>query len=116
MYFQSLRLRTFSGLRRFPFRTRSISITSARMSSADKSHATGQSKVPGKVQENVPKDVEESLPDSIHPTGKNPGQSTSKTHAKGGGEESILPKKVQEKVPENIEKAVPNALHNTGDK
>ncbi|KAI1806738.1 hypothetical protein F4811DRAFT_550480 [Daldinia bambusicola] len=86
------------------------------MSSTDKSHATGPSKVPGKVQEKAPKGLEETLPDSIHPTGKNPGESTNKTHAKGDGEESILPKKVQEKVPESIERAVPNAIHNTGDK
>ncbi|KAI1764128.1 hypothetical protein GGR53DRAFT_466684 [Hypoxylon sp. FL1150] len=86
------------------------------MAGTDRSHATGDSKVPGKVQEKAPKGLEESLPDSIHPTGKNPGESTNKTHAKGDGEESILPKKVQEKVPESIERAVPNALHNTGDK
>ncbi|OTA96467.1 hypothetical protein M434DRAFT_392898 [Hypoxylon sp. CO27-5] len=84
------------------------------MSSTGKSHAIGESKVPGKVQEKAPKGLEEALPESIHPTGGK--ESTQKTHAKGGGEESILPKKVQEKVPESIERAVPNALHNTGDK
>ncbi|KAI1389879.1 uncharacterized protein F4822DRAFT_428220 [Hypoxylon trugodes] len=86
------------------------------MSTTDKSHATGESKVPGKVQEKAPKGLEDTLPDSIHPTGKNPGQSTDKTHAKGGGDASVLPKKVQEKVPESIERAVPNAIHDTGDK
>lgn len=29
------------------------------------SHASGDSKVPGKVQDKVPKDVEQSLPDSV---------------------------------------------------
>lgn len=45
--------------------TRTISTTITRFSSMDKSHATGASKVPGKVQEKVPKDVEDSLPDSV---------------------------------------------------
>ncbi|KAI2625780.1 hypothetical protein GGR54DRAFT_637557 [Hypoxylon sp. NC1633] len=87
------------------------------MSNMDKSHAIGESKVPGKVQEKAPKGLEENLPESIHPTGANPTTSSNnKTHAKGGGDESILPKKVQEKVPESVERAVPNALHDTGDK
>ncbi|RFN48337.1 hypothetical protein FIE12Z_7386 [Fusarium flagelliforme] len=79
------------------------------------SHATGPSKVPKNLQEAVPKGVEEALPDSIHPTSKNPKQSTNKSHAKNDGEESVVPKKIQEKLPEEIERAVPNALHDTGD-
>lgn len=51
----------------------------------------------------------------IHPTGKNPGQSTNKSHAKGGGKESVVPQKIQEKLPESVERAVPNAIHDTGD-
>ncbi|KAI1211703.1 uncharacterized protein F4807DRAFT_399006 [Annulohypoxylon truncatum] len=137
MHLQSVRTLTSSGLKRAPAVARSLSTTMARMSDTDKSHATGKSKVPKKVQEKVPKDLEDTIPDSvsspsfpqdhfiaeitnnrfkIHPTGKGSGESTSKTHAKGGGEESVLPKKVQEKVPESIERAVPNSLHNTGDK
>ncbi|KAM0247157.1 hypothetical protein ACHAP5_004236 [Fusarium lateritium] len=80
-----------------------------------KSHATGTSKVPESVQEAVPKGVEEALPDSIHPTGSDPGQSTSKSHAKGGGKESVVPRKIQEILPESVERAVPNAIHDTGD-
>jgi len=51
----------------------------------------------------------------VHPTGSEPGQSTNKSHAKGGGEASIVPQKLQEKLPEGVERAVPNALHDTGD-
>ncbi|KAM0346182.1 hypothetical protein ACHAPU_005603 [Fusarium lateritium] len=80
-----------------------------------KSHATGPSKVPESVQEAVPKGVEEALPDSIHPTGSDPGQSTRKSHAKGGGKESVVPQKIQEILPESVERAVPNAIHDTGD-
>ncbi|KAL6707535.1 hypothetical protein ACN47E_004105 [Coniothyrium glycines] len=42
-------------------------------------------------------------------------QSTNQTHAKNGGEASIVPLKVQEKLPESVERAVPNAIHDTGD-
>lgn len=52
----------------------------------------------------------------VHPTGSDPGQSTSKSHAKDGGDASIVPQKLQEKLPESVEKAVPNALHDTGSK
>lgn len=52
----------------------------------------------------------------VHPTGKEPGQSTNKTHALDDGNDSIVPKKIQEKLPESVERAVPNAIHNTGDK
>ncbi|KAJ5337443.1 hypothetical protein MYU51_020345 [Penicillium brevicompactum] len=79
------------------------------------SHATGASKVPEAVQNKAPRGLEGSLPDSVHPTGSQPGQSTNKSHAKGGGEASFVPQKVQEKLPESIERAVPNAIHDTGD-
>lgn len=97
------------------------------------SHATDHSKVPGKVQQKAPQGLEESLPDSVccnewatrlmqmlillqvHPTGPEPGQSTNKSHAKGGGAASIVPQKLQEKLPEGVERAVPNAIHDTGD-
>lgn len=52
----------------------------------------------------------------VHPTGGKADQSTSKTHAKDGGDASIVPKKVQEILPESVERAVPNAIHDTGDK
>lgn len=41
--------------------------------------------------------------------------STNVSHAKGGGEASIVPQKLQEKLPESVERAVPNAIHDTGD-
>jgi hypothetical protein len=41
--------------------------------------------------------------------------STNFSHAKGGGEASIVPQKLQEKLPECVERAVPNAIHDTGD-
>jgi hypothetical protein len=99
-----------------------------------KSHAQGDSAVPGKIQEAAPSGLEEALPDSVrypspvwedgqtliarqvHPTGGKADQSTSKTHAKDGGDASIVPKKIQEIVPESVERALPNAIHDTGDK
>ena len=41
--------------------------------------------------------------------------STKVSHAKGGGEASIVPQKLQEVLPESVERAVPNAIHDTGD-
>ncbi|KAH6869536.1 hypothetical protein B0T10DRAFT_568844 [Thelonectria olida] len=79
------------------------------------SHAAGDSKVPGKVQEEAPQGLEERLPDSVHPTEPKAGESTMKTHAKDGGNASIVPKKLQEVLPEGVERAVPNAIHDTGD-
>ncbi|KAH7254938.1 hypothetical protein MRS44_016407 [Fusarium solani] len=79
------------------------------------SHATGDSKVPKPVQRKAPQGLEEKLPEAIHPTGSEPGQSTNKSHAKGGGEASIVPQKLQEKLPESVERVVPNAIHDTGD-
>ncbi|KPM43743.1 hypothetical protein AK830_g2759 [Neonectria ditissima] len=54
-------------------------------------------------------------PDSVQSTASEPGQSTNKSHAKGGGAASIVPQKIQEKLPESVERAVPNAIHDTGD-
>lgn len=54
----------------------------------------------------------------IHPTEPKPAQSwksTNVSHAKDGGEASVLPQKVQEMLPEGVERAVPNAIHDTGD-
>ncbi|KAH6642003.1 hypothetical protein C7974DRAFT_384664 [Boeremia exigua] len=102
-------------------RTSPILRNSIRMSSTNsygqgKSHATGESAVPGKIQEQAPSALEEALPDSVHPTGGKADQSTSQTHAKDGGDASIVPKKIQEILPESVERAVPNAIHDTGDK
>ncbi|KAH7371194.1 hypothetical protein BKA66DRAFT_572932 [Pyrenochaeta sp. MPI-SDFR-AT-0127] len=71
-----------------------------------KSHASGESAVPNKIQQAAPKGLEESLPKGFHPTSSNPNnQSTNQTHAKDGGDASIVPKKIQEKLPESIERA-----------
>jgi hypothetical protein len=51
----------------------------------------------------------------LHPTGKEPGQSTNKSHAVDP-DASIVPKKLQEKLPESVERAVPNIIHDTGPK
>ncbi|RYP23860.1 hypothetical protein DL765_000937 [Monosporascus sp. GIB2] len=102
--------------------SRPLSMTHARTASRENehgqgvSHATGKSKVPESVQKAASKALEDALPDFIHPTGKDPGQSTNKTHANDGGDASVVPKKVQEKLPEGAERTVPNALHDTGDK
>lgn len=64
MYTQSIRSLK-SPFRRISIFARSNPIVPVRMASTNKSHATGGSKVPGKIQEKVPKGVEESLPDSV---------------------------------------------------
>ncbi|KAL6704308.1 hypothetical protein ACN47E_008372 [Coniothyrium glycines] len=116
----ALKLRTAS--RPFLQQTPLFKQTSIRMSSTNdlgqgKSHATGDSAVPKKVQEIAPKGLEESLPEGIHPTAPHPTtHSTNQTHAKHNGEASIVPKKIQEILPESVERAVPNAIHDTGDK
>ncbi|KAJ4990819.1 hypothetical protein SVAN01_03608 [Stagonosporopsis vannaccii] len=114
----ALKFRTFT---RPIVRTTPVFRNTTRMSSTNsygqgKSHTTGDSAVPNKVQEQAPSGLEEALPDSIHPTGGKADQSTSQTHAKDGGDASIVPKKVQEILPESVERAVPNAIHDTGDK
>ncbi|KAL4925845.1 uncharacterized protein BDV17DRAFT_294111 [Aspergillus undulatus] len=76
------------------------------------SHATGGSKVPGKVQEKAPQGLEESLPNKLHDTGSGTGR---KTHALNEGEDSMVPKGIQKAVPEALERALPNKIHNTGD-
>jgi hypothetical protein len=82
-----------------------------------KSHATGDSMVPDRVQRAAPEGLEKKLPDSVHPTGVAPNdQSMRQTHAKDNGEASIVPKKLQEILPEKVERLVPNAIHDTGDK
>ncbi|KAH8600013.1 hypothetical protein B0O99DRAFT_682478 [Bisporella sp. PMI_857] len=79
------------------------------------SHAAGDSKVPGKVQEaEHPKASSASFLKCSSHTG-DVNQSTNVSHAKGGGEASIVPQKLQEKLPEGIGPAVPNSIHDTGD-
>lgn len=48
----------------------------------------------------------------VHDTGKGTGR---QTHAKDGGEDSIVPKGIQKAVPEKLERALPDSIHNTGD-
>ncbi|KAI8940402.1 hypothetical protein NX059_004093 [Plenodomus lindquistii] len=80
------------------------------------SHATGDSKVPAKVQEQAPASLEKNLPNKVHDTGSSShGPQTNVSHAKGGGEASVVPQKLQEKLPESVERAVPNFIHDTGD-
>ncbi|KAF2200411.1 hypothetical protein GQ43DRAFT_373921 [Delitschia confertaspora ATCC 74209] len=76
------------------------------------SHATGDSKVPGKIQQAAPQGLEESLPNKVHDTGSGTGR---QTHALNDGEDSIVPKPIQKAVPEKLERVLPNAIHNTGD-
>lgn len=99
------------------------------------SHTIGNSKVPGKVQEKVTQGLEEGLPNSvcysfflnlpairyanlikIHDTGSKNQGTSGQTHAKDGGDASIVPKGIQKAVPENLERALPNAIHGTGHK
>ncbi|KAG9201306.1 hypothetical protein B5807_10527 [Epicoccum nigrum] len=114
----ALKLRTFTRpiVRVTPVFRNTIRMSSTNEYGQGKSHATGESAVPNKVQDAAPSALEEALPDSVHPTGGKADQSTSKTHALNDGEDSIVPKKIQEIVPESVERALPNAIHNTGDK
>jgi hypothetical protein len=103
--------------------------------STNRSHAKGggeASIVPQKVQEKLPKSVEGAVPNAIHDTGSESGMhrkqdtsgaignttsgtdSTSRSHAKGGGAASIVPQKIQEMLPKAVEDFVPNAIHDTG--
>ncbi|CAO2655220.1 Nn.00g102840.m01.CDS01 [Neocucurbitaria sp. VM-36] len=117
-----LKIRTFARpivqqSRIFPSTSTSLRMASSNEYGQGKSHATGESAVPNKVQDVAPKGLEDALPEGVHPTGSNPNdQSTNQTHAKDGGDASIVPKKIQEKLPESVERAVPNAIHDTGDK
>jgi hypothetical protein len=66
----------------------------------------------------LPSQSDMKLTSQIHPTEPKPAQSwksTNVSHAKSGGEASILPQKIQEMLPEGIERAAPNAIHDTGD-
>ena len=96
------------------------------------SHATGDSKVPGSVQQKAPQGLEESLPNKVssysilrgkvihgrcwyaqvHDTGSGTGR---QTHAKDGGDASIVPKGIQKAVPEKLERVLPDSIHDTGD-
>lgn len=76
-----------------------------------KSHASGDSVVPDKVQEQAPKGVEDKLPNAVHDTGNS--DSTTKSHATG---DSIVPESVQKVVPQGVEEALPNAIHDTSKK
>ncbi|KAL8706985.1 MAG: hypothetical protein Q9201_000033 [Fulgogasparrea decipioides] len=74
--------------------------------STSRSHATGDSKVPQKLQEVLPKGVEESVPNSIHDT----GTKTRGSHATG---DSAVPEPVQNAVPKGAEEALPDKVHPT---
>lgn len=78
----------------------------------DKSHATGGSIVPEKLQEVLPQKVEEKVPNSIHDTGSSAGatDNAGKSHATG---DSVVPKPAQEAVPKGLEKALPEGVHPT---
>ena len=49
-------------------------------------------------------------------TAADPNPEAARSHAKDGGQASIVPQKIQEELPESIERAVPNAIHDTGSK
>jgi hypothetical protein len=50
----------------------------------------------------------------VNDTAADPAPENSQSHAKDGGQASIVPQKIQEVLPESVERAVPNALHDTG--
>ncbi|KAF1975682.1 hypothetical protein BU23DRAFT_457683, partial [Bimuria novae-zelandiae CBS 107.79] len=76
------------------------------------SHATGDSKVPDSVQHKASQGLEESLPNKVHDTGSDTGRTT---HAKDGGDASIVPKGLQKVAPEKLERVLPDSIHDTGD-
>ncbi|KAL8900211.1 MAG: hypothetical protein Q9207_005803 [Kuettlingeria erythrocarpa] len=73
--------------------------------STTRSHATGDSIVPQKLQEKLPKGVEEAVPNAIHDTG-----SHGTSHAT---DKSAVPKPAQEAVPKGVEETLPDKIHPT---
>ncbi|KAI4189442.1 MAG: hypothetical protein L6R41_001460 [Letrouitia leprolyta] len=74
--------------------------------STNKSHATGDSIVPQKLQEKLPKGVEDAVPNSIHDT-------SSKTGSSHATSDSAVPKVAQEAVPKKVEEGLPDKVHPT---
>ncbi|KAL8727791.1 MAG: hypothetical protein Q9181_005577 [Wetmoreana brouardii] len=74
--------------------------------STSRSHATGDSIVPQKLQEKLPKGVENAVPNAIHDTGSGSGSS----HAT---DSSAVPKPAQDAVPKQVEESLPDKVHPT---
>ncbi|KAL8640083.1 MAG: hypothetical protein Q9226_008784 [Calogaya cf. arnoldii] len=74
--------------------------------STTRSHATGDSVVPQKLQEKLPAGVEKAVPNVLHDTGPTDGGS----HATG---DSAVPKAAQNAVPKGAEEALPDKVHPT---
>ncbi|KAK8079538.1 hypothetical protein PG997_007356 [Apiospora hydei] len=118
MYSQALRTASRSGFRVSAFSApaaRPISTSAVRMGSTDRSHAIGESAVPGKIQEKAPQGCRGSS-SRLRPPHRREPRLRQQDSRKGRRRRVYPSQKVQEIVPESVEKAVPNALHNTGDK
>ncbi|KZM22173.1 uncharacterized protein EKO05_0002088 [Ascochyta rabiei] len=98
------------------------------MSSQQGSH-TADADIPNKAQQEAPQGLKENMKDARAPgdlagvegkstdnTAADANPETARSHAKNGGQASIVPQKIQEKLPESIERAVPNTIHDTGSK
>ncbi|KAL8920339.1 MAG: hypothetical protein Q9208_006310 [Pyrenodesmia sp. 3 TL-2023] len=77
--------------------------------STSRSHATGDSIVPQKLQEVLPAGVEKAVPNAIHDTG--PSDKTRETsHAT---DKSAVPEPVQQVAPKGLEESLPDKVHPT---
>ncbi|KAH6638331.1 hypothetical protein C7974DRAFT_411761 [Boeremia exigua] len=97
------------------------------MSSQPGSHTT-DADIPNKAQQEAPQGKKENMARAPGHISGVEGKSTDNTaadtddpevaqsHAKNGGQASIVPQKIQEALPESAERAVPNAIHDTGNK
>ncbi|KAJ4352858.1 hypothetical protein N0V95_003905 [Ascochyta clinopodiicola] len=98
------------------------------MSSQQGSH-TADADIPNKAQQEAPQGLKENMKDARAPghiagvegkstndTAADTNPETAQSHAKNGGQASIVPQTIQEKLPESVERAVPNAIHDTGTK
>ncbi|KAF3046567.1 hypothetical protein E8E12_010941 [Didymella heteroderae] len=96
------------------------------MSNQRGSH-TADADIPNKAQQEAPQGKKENMGQvgayrtisgrrrkSTDNISADPSPEAAQSHAKDGGQASIVPQKIQEELPENIERAVPNAIHDTG--
>ncbi|KAJ4990239.1 hypothetical protein SVAN01_04330 [Stagonosporopsis vannaccii] len=90
---------------------------------------TADADIPNKAQQEAPQGKKENMADAGAPghlagvegkstedTAADTKPEVARSHAKGGGQASIVPQKVQEELPESVERAVPNVIHDTGGK
>ncbi|KAF3001451.1 hypothetical protein E8E13_008152 [Curvularia kusanoi] len=96
------------------------------MSNPPGSH-TADADIPNKAQQEAPQGLKENMADARAPghlagvegkstsnTSADPSPEVARSHAKRGGQASLVPQRIQEELPESVERAVPNFIHDTG--